>query len=182
MRVKTTGLLFLTLLLVSGFSGTSNCTFSSSGARSGEAADNSSQNTPDLAQRIQRVENGLLLPVVVRGQPFVPMKLADRMRFFNTPGVSVAVVNNGKIEWAKGYGVLETGSNESVNAATLFQAGSISKAVTAVAALRLVQQGKLNLDEDVNRRLISWQVPENEFTKEQKVTGSSTLKRGGIDF
>ncbi len=170
MRVKTTGLLFLTLLLVSGFSGTSNCTFSSSGARSGEAADNSSQNTPDLVQRIQRVENGLLLPVVVRGQPIVPMKLADRMRFFNTPGVSVAVVNNGKIEWAKGYGVLEAGSNESVNAATLFQAGSISKAVTAVAALRLVQQGKLNLDEDVNRRLISWRVPENEFTKEQKVT------------
>lgn len=53
---------------------------------------------------------------------------------------------------------------------TLFQAGSISKPVAALAALRLVEQGKLSLDEDVNAKLVSWKVPGNEFTKEQKVT------------
>ena len=170
MKVKTTLLLFLSLPLLSSLGGASNCVSPSSTARTEEAAANSSQNTPGLAKRIQRVENGLLLPVVVRGQPIVPMKLADRMQFFNTPGVSIAVINNGRIEWARGYGVRAAGSSEQVTTETLFQAGSISKAVTAMAALRLVQQGKLNLDEDVNRRLVSWRIPENEFTREQKVT------------
>jgi len=170
MGANTTGLLFFTLLLVSGFNGTSSCNFSSASATTGEATANSSQNTPDLAHRIQRIENGLLLPVIVRGQPAVPMPIAERMRFFHTPGVSIAVINNNRIEWARGYGVRESGNSEPVTTETLFQAGSISKAVTALAALRLVQQGKLNLDEDVNRKFVSWKIPENEFTREQKVT------------
>ena len=53
---------------------------------------------------------------------------------------------------------------------TLFQAGSISKPVAATAALYLVEQGKLSLDEDVNQKLKTWKVPENEFTKTEKVT------------
>lgn len=123
-----------------------------------------------LDQRIRRVENGLLLPVIVKGDSNAAMKLIDRMQFYKTPGVSIAVINNGKIEWARGYGVLETGKNKPVTPETLFQAASISKPVTAMAVLRLVQEGKLNLDEDVNKKLVSWKVPENDFTKEQKVT------------
>ena len=55
-----------------------------------------------------------------------------------------------------------------MTATTLFQAGSISKPVSALGALRLVEQGKLTLDEDVNTKLVTWKVPENEFTKRQK--------------
>ncbi|HEV7698879.1 MAG TPA: serine hydrolase [Pyrinomonadaceae bacterium] len=124
----------------------------------------------DLEARIHRVENGLLLPVVVKGEPIVTMNLADRMRNYKTPGVSIAFINNGRIEWARGYGIREAGGNDPITVDTLFQAGSISKPVTAMAAMRLVQIGKLVLDEGVNRRLISWKVPENEFTKEKKVT------------
>jgi CubicO group peptidase (beta-lactamase class C family) len=98
------------------------------------------------------------------------MKLVDRMKYYETPGVSIAVINNYKIEWARGYGLGEVGSNEAVTPGTFFQAGSISKPVTAMAALRLVEQGKLRLDEDVNKKLRSWKVPENEFTKDRKVT------------
>jgi CubicO group peptidase (beta-lactamase class C family) len=65
---------------------------------------------------------------------------------------------------------LEAGSDKPVNAETLFQAASISKPVAAMAALALVGRGKLALDEDVNRKLVSWKVPENDFTKEEKVT------------
>src|SRR6266704_996806 len=72
--------------------------------------------------------------------------------------------------WAKGYGVAEPGGKVPVTTRTLFQAGSISKPVAAAAMLALVEQGKLSLDEDVNMKLKSWKVPENEFTKEQKVT------------
>lgn len=124
-----------------------------------------------IAERISRVENGLLPPNVIKGRPLPRMKLADRMRHWNgVPGVSIAVVNDYKIEWARGYGVLGEGSDEAVTPATLFQAGSISKAVTAMAVLRLVQQGKLSLDEDVNKKLVSWKVPENDFTRKEKVT------------
>ncbi|MCA1624260.1 MAG: serine hydrolase [Acidobacteria bacterium] len=126
--------------------------------------------SPDVEQRIRRIENGLLLPVAIKGQSIVPMKLADRMQFYKTPGVSIAFINNGRIEWARAYGVQATGSREPVTTETLFQAGSISKPVTAMIALQMAQASKFNLDEDVNRRLVSWKVPENEFTTREKVT------------
>ncbi len=169
MKIKIALLSALSLLFVSNLIGTSSCTASST-TRTEKPLVYSFQNTRDINQRIERVENGLLLPVVIKGQPVVSMKLADRMQFFKTPGVSVAVINNGRIEWARGYGVREAGSREPVTPETIFQAGSISKPITATAVLRLVQQGKLNLDEDVNQKLASWKIPENDFTRNKKVT------------
>jgi CubicO group peptidase (beta-lactamase class C family) len=98
------------------------------------------------------------------------MKLADRMEHYKIPGVSVAVISDGHLEWARGFGVKEAGQSDPVVAGTLFQAGSISKPVAAMAALRLVQEGKLGLDSDVNERLKAWKIPDSEFTKEKKVT------------
>jgi CubicO group peptidase (beta-lactamase class C family) len=94
------------------------------------------------------------------------------MQLYNGPGLSVAVIDNFKIAWAKGYGVTEAGSHNPVTIHTLFQAGSISKPVAATGALSLVQQGTLSLDENVNDKLKSWQVPDNDFTdkKDRKVT------------
>ena len=92
------------------------------------------------------------------------------MQLYKVPGVSVAVIDNFKIAWAKGYGVTEAGGNTPVTAHTLFQAASISKPVSATGSLWLVEHGKLSLDENVNLKLKSWQVPDNEFTKDQKVT------------
>ncbi|HVF47386.1 MAG TPA: serine hydrolase [Pyrinomonadaceae bacterium] len=112
----------------------------------------------------------MLLPIAVKGETRLQMKLADRMQFYKTPGVSVAFINNGQVEWARAYGTREAGGREPVTTETIFQAGSISKAVTAIAVLRLVEAGKLKLDEDVNQKLVSWKVPENELTKEKKVT------------
>jgi CubicO group peptidase (beta-lactamase class C family) len=106
---------------------------------------------------------------MIKGQT-TAMKLAERMAHYKVPGLSVAVINDGKIEWARGYGVVEKDGDRPVTADTLFLAGSISKPVAALAALRLVEQGKLSLDEDVNLKLKTWKVPENEFTKEKKVT------------
>ncbi len=84
--------------------------------------------------------------------------------------MSIAVIDNEKIDWARGYGLVEVGTSRKVDLNTLFQAASISKPVTAMAALRFVEEGKLDLDQDVNRRLLSWKVPENEYTKAEKVT------------
>lgn len=123
-----------------------------------------------VEERIKRIEAGLLPQVVIKGQPLPVMPLAERMKFYRVPGVSVAVVSGGRIEWARGFGVKDVSTNEPVTTETLFQAGSISKPVAALAALRLVQDGKLSLDEDVNAKLVSWKLPDNEFTKEKKVT------------
>jgi CubicO group peptidase (beta-lactamase class C family) len=92
------------------------------------------------------------------------------MAHYYAPGVSIAVINEQAIEWAKGYGVLQAGSTAPVTPQTLFQAASISKPVAAMAALRLVQTGQLDLDADVNGALRSWQVPANEYTRASPVT------------
>ncbi len=98
------------------------------------------------------------------------MGLVDRMKHYQVPGVSIAVIENFEIAWAKGYGVLEAGTSQPVTPNTLFHAGSIAKPVAAAAALVLVQEGLLTLDENVNDRLTSWKVPDNEFTEQEKVT------------
>src|SRR5207249_10555014 len=85
-------------------------------------------------------------------------------------GLSVVVIDGYKSAWTKAYGTTELGGKAPVTTKTLFQAGSISKPVAATGMLALVQAGKLSLDEDVNVKLKTWKVPENEFTKEQKVT------------
>ncbi len=123
-----------------------------------------------VAARAARVESGLLPSFVIAGRPLPARTLAERMSEMKTPGVSVAVINDGAIEWARGYGLTETGTATPVTPRTLFQAASISKPVAALGALRLVEQGMLSLDEDVNAVLKSWKVPENEFTKTEKVT------------
>ncbi len=86
------------------------------------------------------------------------------------PGAGIALIEGGKIDWVLGYGVREAGRAEPVTRATLFQAASISKPVAAFAAMRLVDQGKLRLDDDVNTWLTSWRVPQNAFTRQQPVT------------
>lgn len=128
------------------------------------------QRARSVGDRVRRVENGLLLPVAIKGAPPARLRLADRMRYYNALGVSIAVINNGKIEWARGYGLKEAGKNDPVTPDTLFCAGSISKPVAAMGALKFVEEGRLALDEDVNNRLVSWKVPENEYTKRSKVT------------
>jgi len=122
-----------------------------------------------LEQRIGRVQDRILPPVLIEGEPAQANKLADRMAALRVPGVSIAVIHDGRIEWARGFGVAKIGGAP-VTPETLFQAASISKPVTALAVLRLVQSGKLNLDTDVNQYLKTWKVPENEFTSKNKVT------------
>jgi CubicO group peptidase (beta-lactamase class C family) len=119
-------------------------------------------------ERIARVERGLLGEY--GNPPWARMDLAERMEYYHVPGVSIAVINDFQIEWTRGYGVLKAGKSEPVTPGTLFQAASVGKPVVAVAALRYVESGALELDRDVNQSLVSWQIPENEFTAEEKVT------------
>ncbi|HJV41312.1 serine hydrolase domain-containing protein [Caulobacter sp.] len=121
------------------------------------------------ADRRHAVETGLRSAVVIEGASADGRRLEDRMRALKTPGVAIAVVRNGKLDWARGYGVVGPGG-EPVDADTLFQAGSVSKPVAAVTALALVQDGVLSLDAPINAALKSWTLPENAFTRASPVT------------
>jgi CubicO group peptidase (beta-lactamase class C family) len=133
-------------------------------------AHQNSASVANLNARIARIESGLLPAVTIKGQPVPTMTIADRMAHYKVPGVSVAFFDRGEIVWTRTYGFADVASKKPITTETRFQAASISKPVAALAALRLVQDGKLNLDENVNDKLRGWAVPENEFTKVQKVT------------
>lgn len=124
---------------------------------------------PDMAL-IATIENNLLPPVLLEGQEDAGMNIYERMEHYKVPGVSIAFMNGGKIVWARGYGYTDADSTRTVDENTLFQAASISKPVAAMAALRLVEEGEIGLDEDVNLYLKDWQVENNAFTEEEKVT------------
>ena len=99
-----------------------------------------------------------------------PLTLQQLMERFHVPGVGVAVIRDFEIHWAKGYGVADVESGARVDEDALFQAASISKPVTAMAALRAVQDGRFSLDADINTILKSWKLPAGEFTRRQPVT------------
>jgi CubicO group peptidase (beta-lactamase class C family) len=120
-------------------------------------------------EEIRHIETGLLRRVHVKGQPSQKFTIADRMIHWHVPGVSIAVVSDGVVAWANGYGVRELGGT-SVTPETLFQAASISKPGSAMTALHLVELGKLALDEDVNLKLRTWKLPSSEVMQGEKVT------------
>jgi len=117
-----------------------------------------------------RVEEGISPAIHVRGRAPERFTLSDRMAYYSVPGVSVAVLEGGRVVWAKGYGVKDVDTGDPVTPETLFQAASISKPVAATAALRLVEEGVLDLDTPVNTYLRRWKIPENDFTREEPVT------------
>ena len=98
------------------------------------------------------------------------LAITELMARFNVPGVSVAVIRDHQIHWAKGYGVADVATGAPVNAETMFQAASISKPVAAMAVLRAVQDGLFTLDTDINSILTSWKLDGGEFTKNGPVT------------
>lgn len=119
---------------------------------------------------VNAIENNLLPSIVIEGQDSDGFNILDRMENYRVPGVSIAFLNGGEIVWAKGYGYTSADSSRNVDEYTLFQAASISKPVAALAALSLVEEGKIGLDEDVNQYLKEWQVEENQHTVSEKVT------------
>lgn len=123
-----------------------------------------------LAERITRIENGLQPDLQIQGDSIPNFNIEDRMEKLGIPGVSVAIINSGELEWAKGYGIADSSENRPVTSETMFLAGSISKPVAATRAHQLAEQGVINLDSNVNIYLSSWNLPENEFTEKEKVT------------
>ena len=113
-----------------------------------------------------RIEQGLADPDIDVSE----LSIDELLERFNVPGVSIAVIRDFDIHWAKGYGIADVESGAAVNTETLFQAASISKPVNAMALLKAAEEGRFSIDEDVNNLLSSWQIPESEHTESAFVT------------
>ncbi len=133
--------------------------------------------TDPVTDNIKKTETSLTHPVYFEGDS--TWTIEERMKHYGVPGVSIAVIKDSKIAWAKSYGVVDKESQSPVTSQTLFQAGSISKPVAAYGALKLVEQDKIDLDENVNTYLQSWKLPDNEFTKDKKVALKHLLSHSG---
>ncbi len=84
------------------------------------------------------------------------------MELYAVPGMSVALIDRGRVDWVGSYGVKRADGCDPVTTDTLFQCCSVSKLVAALVALRLVDLGILSLDSDVNKRLHTWKVRDLE--------------------
>ena len=123
-----------------------------------------------VRQKIDAVENGLIPFYQVAGKPLVTYTLDERMKFYKVPAVSIALINNGKIEWVKVYGCAGPDNKLKANTATLFQIASQSKGITGTLAMVLVDHKLLTLDDDANKYLKSWKIPRSDFTKDYPET------------
>ncbi len=126
-----------------------------------------------VLRKIYLVENSLVGPV--KAKDAKGWTLHERMAHYGVNGVSIAVIHNYQLAWAKGYGLANASLKTPVTAQTLFQAGSVSKSLNAVGLLRLVEKGKVDLDADVNRYLTSWKFPYDTASKGRVITLAQLL-------
>ncbi|QSQ13087.1 serine hydrolase domain-containing protein [Myxococcus landrumensis] len=113
----------------------------------------------NAALPIQRaLEQGLRPSMLKMDEPLPGWSLKQRLEHYHVPGVAIAVLKDGKVIHAAGFGLREADSKDAVDADTLFSVGSVSKVVASAATLRHVASGKLDLDRDVNTYLTSWKV------------------------
>lgn len=132
------------------------------------------QNTTNFIDKseksISRIENNIIPQNRSGEDKGKPQTLLSRMEALKIPGVSITVFDNGEIIWARGYGFGDKNAASKVDTTTIFQAASISKPLATVAMFALAEKNIINPDEDVNRQLDSWKIPDNEYTIEEKVT------------
>lgn len=110
-------------------------------------------------KRIKTVEKGLMRAVYLKGLKPEKLKLAERMQFYKVPGVSIAAIDKNKLEWARAYGEKDILTRQPLTTDTLFQGGAFSQIMTAAAAVRLAERGKLDLDGNIRAKLNSWKLP-----------------------
>jgi CubicO group peptidase (beta-lactamase class C family) len=124
-------------------------------------------------EKILQVEKNLVGSIQLAGE--TSWTLSERMAYYKIPGLSIAVIQNFRIIWAKGYGWADDSLKTPVTTQTLFQAASISKSFNAVGILKLVQDKKLDLYTDINTYLTSWRFPYDSLSKGKKITIANLL-------
>lgn len=123
---------------------------------------------------IKMVEHNLCGPVQIQDSVNT-WGMEDRMKEKGIYGLSIAVIRNYKIAWAKAYGMADKEANTPATTETLFQAASISKSLNAVGVLKLAQDKKVDLYADINNYLKSWKFPYDTVSHGKKITIANLL-------
>lgn len=121
-------------------------------------------------KRIKEVEKGLLKSVYFKGTKPEKMNIYERMQYYKVPGLSIAVMDDFDIEWEKYYGVKNIETAQPLTDETIFQAGDLSQFISALGSLYYVEQGKIDLDTDINAYLESWKIPSYDILYKEKIT------------
>ncbi len=132
---------------------------------------------PEIEEKIRMVENNLA-GWVQTGEDDT-WSLTERMKKYNVNGISVAVIHDYQIEWARGYGFADVSEKRPVTETTLFQAASISKSLNGVGVLKLVQEKRLDLNSDINKYLITWKFPYDSVSHNKLITITNLLSHTG---
>ena len=128
----------------------------------------------EVEARIKSVENNLTSGwFKVEGE--ANWTLDERMKYYNAQGLSIAVIKDFKIDWAKGYGWADSSEMRAVTPETPFQAGSISKSINAFGVLQLAQNKNLDLNADINTYLKSWKFPYDSISRQQHISIADLL-------
>jgi len=110
----------------------------------------------------------IFLPLTLRAEEgnsfaFLEEALNDLGETHRIPGAAVVLVRDGEIAWASGYGFGNKKDGWEVTPDTVFQVGSISKAVAAVGVMQLAEEGLLDLDAPAEMYLTRWQFPQSSY-------------------
>ena len=122
----------------------------------------------ETQKKINEVENNICGSILLNGEK--PVSMLERMAKYNVKGLSIAVIENYQVVWAKGYGWANEEEKIPVTTETLFEPGSISKTLNAVGILKLAQDGRVNLFTDINSMLKSWKFPYDSLSGGKKIT------------
>ena len=124
----------------------------------------------DYQKKIAQLETSLQTPLKFSGVSDQLHTMEERMTHYAVPGVSMTLIDQGEIVWAKTWGTADNSTQQPLSIDTLFQAASISKPVAALGALKMVENGDFSLSVPMNDCLRRWQFPDNEFTQKEPIT------------
>lgn len=130
----------------------------------------------DERPNVTTVESNLLPKVRFLGESESGSPVSERIDFLKVPAISFALIEEGRVKWTSAYGTRIAGEDDTVTCETLFQAASLSKPITLMAAVRMQNAGLIDLDVDIQNYLRGYTLPTGEQSADNPVTFRNLLE------
>lgn len=111
---------------------------------------------------------------------YLDERIPALMKDYDIPGANIALIQKGKTIWTRAYGYADLKEGRKMTTDTYCRVESISKSVTAWGVMKLVEEGKIELDKPVGQYLKSWKLPQSEFADEKMTVGQLLTHTAGM--